>query len=141
MPGSPDPSINVVQGSHQFQLDVSLQNNTTADIASDASLEFNRGLFLNGNTLTKTGGGTMSIRNDFVTGGGTLNVAEGTVSGNGTVGGDLSNAGGIIVPDNSPGILTVNGDAAVSGQVPEPGSLVLLVVGGLLMVWSCGRRN
>jgi len=129
----PPTFIAANQGNHQFQAPVRFHTDAEVNVASASTLIFVGALNLMGHTITKSGAGTMSIRSDFVTGGGTLNVAEGTVTGNGTVGGDLSNAGGIIAPGN--------GGAAVSGQVPEPGSLVLLVVGGLLMVWSCGRRN
>ena len=103
-------SITVVQGTHQFQLNVNLQNNTDVDVATAATLAFNNELFLDGNVLTKTGLGTLAINNNVVTGGGTLTIAEGTVSGNGTVGGDLNNEGGTISPGNSPGILTVSGN-------------------------------
>ena len=75
----------------------------------------------------------MSIRNDFVTGGGTLIIAEGMVSGNGTLGGNLENNGGVISPGNS--------SAAAATQAPEPGSSLLLVLGGVLMGWAWRRRK
>ena len=104
-----DPSMSV-QGTHEFQVAVNLVNDTTVDVASDATLTLNNTLNLMSHTLEKTGAGTMSVRNDFVTGGGTLNIAQGTVSGNGTVGGSTNNVGGTIAPGNSPGVLTINGD-------------------------------
>ena len=105
-----NPTIDVISGNHQFQATVNLVDNTTANVASDSGLTFINELNLGGQTLTKTGMGTLSIRNDFITGGGTLTIVEGEVSGNGTVGGDLTNAGGTIAPGNSPGVLTVSGN-------------------------------
>ena len=102
--------INVANGTHQFQLNVELQNNADVDVTSGATLEFNNRLFLNGNTLTKLGGGTIAVNNDVLTGGGTIDVQAGTLSGGGTVGGNVDNSGGTIAPGNSPGVLTVNGN-------------------------------
>ena len=63
-----------------------------------------------GNTLTKTGVGTLAINNNVLTGGGTVNCEQGTCSGTGTIGGDLNNGGGTISPGNSSRVLTVNGN-------------------------------
>ena len=87
-----------------------LQANTTANVASGATLVFNNALNLNSNTLTKSGNGEMAIRNVLITGGGTVNIQQGTISGNGTIGGDVNNGGGTISPGNSPGVLTVSGN-------------------------------
>jgi len=130
-PGT-DPTVSV-QGTHQFQAIVRLHNNAVVNVDTGSALSFINLLDLNGNTLTKSGGGTISIRSDFTTGGGTLNITEGTVSGNGTVGGSAVNSGGVISPGNSA--------AAAGGQVPEPGSLLLLVLGGLLTCWAWGWRS
>ena len=102
--------ITVAQGTHQFQLNVNLQNNTDADIASGSTLEFNNRLFLNGHTLSKTGPGAIAINNDIINTGGSVNLLEGTVSGVGTIGGDINNSGGTVAPGNSPGVLTVDGN-------------------------------
>ena len=122
-----NPSISV-QGNHQFQALVGLHNDTTATIASDSTLTFNNALNLNGNTLTKTGTGKMSIRNDLLTGGGAVIIQEGTVSGNGTVSGDVNNEGGIISPGNS---------LTATSAVPEPGTWLLTAVGLLCLVAPC----
>jgi len=63
-----------------------------------------------GNTLTKTGAGEMTIRNDLVTNGGTVSVQEGNLSGIGPITGDVNNSGGTISPGNSPGVLEIDGD-------------------------------
>ena len=127
------PVINTLQGTHKFQAPVHFHDSGSVNVASDSTLIFDGALHLTGNTLTKTGVGTMSIRNDFVTGGGTLIIAEGMVSGNGTLGGNLENNGGVISPGNS--------SAAAATQTPEPGSSLLLVLGGVLMGWAWRRRK
>ena len=119
-----NPSIQVVQGSHQFQVNVNLLADTTADVASGSTLSFNNTLNLMGNTLTKTGEGTVAIRNDLTLEGGTVSLQQGTIAGNGTVGGDLNNEGGTISPGNNAGSLSV---------VPEP-SGALLLLGGVFFL-------
>ena len=122
-----NPRIDVSQGSHTFQAPVNLRGATTANVSSDSTLTFDGALNLGGNTLSKTGTGTMAINNIITTDGGALNCDEGVCSGSGTIGGDLNNNGGRISPGNSPGLLAVNGDA--SGRVPEPTTLLLLLLG------------
>ena len=112
--------VGVANGLHQFQLNVELRNNTNVDVASDATLEFNNRLFLNGNSLIKTGAGTMAINNNVLTGGGTVTCAQGTCRGTGTISGDLNNVGGTVSPGSSGGTVSV---------VPEPGALMLLALG------------
>ena len=125
-----NPSM-LVQGSHEFQVRVNLQNDATVDVSSEGMLTFNNTLDLAGHTLTKTGAGEIAIRNDLTLSGGTLDVQQGTIVGNGTVGGDVFNDGGTISPGNSLG---------AAGQVPEPGTMALLVLGGLLLGWTRRRR-
>jgi len=122
-------SITVAEGSHQFQAPVSLQNDTSADVASEATLTFNNALNLNNNSLTKIGDGTLAINNSLGSGGGTVNCDAGTCTGIGTVGGDLNNRGGTISPGNSAGSLSV---------VPEPAAWLLLTLG---MVGCLGLRR
>ena len=101
------------------------------DVASDSTLSFNNALNLDGVTLTKTGAGVLEINNRLTGAGGTLNIQQGMVSGHGAVGGDVSNDGGTISP----------GDNALGGNnaIPEPGSLVLLLLGMMALV-STSRR-
>ena len=124
-----ESSITVAEGSHQFQAPVSLQNNTSLDVAKEATLTFNNALNLNNNTLTKIGDGTMAINNLLGSGGGTVNCNAGTCAGIGTISGDLNNGGGTISPGNSPGSLSV---------VPEPAACLLLTLG---MVGCLGLRR
>ena len=134
-PVAPNPAINVAaDNSHQFQASVKFHANGTVDIGSGSTLELNNRLFLNGNTLTKTGEGTMAINNNVLTGDGTLNCAQGTCSGTGTVGGDLINVGGTISPGNS---LLVDGNVSI---VPEPASIALLLL-GLIAAFGFFRRH
>jgi len=124
-------SITGIQGTHQFQVAVNLLHDTSVDVASNATLTFNNTLDLMNNTLTKTGGGTMAIRNDLVLGGGTVEIQQGMVSGNGTIGGDVNNDGGTISPGNN----LVDGNSGV----PEPTAVMLLALGGL--GWAMGIRR
>jgi len=121
------PSVRVDAGSHEFQAAFAIHADTTANIASDSTLTFNNALNLLGNTLTKSGTGTLAIKNDFNSGGGTVNLQQGTIIGGGTVGGDLNNSGGIISPGNS---------SAAGTAVPEPTTMFLSLVGlaGLLQL-------
>ena len=112
-------------GDHQFQVAVSLADNTDVDVGSGASLVFNNSLGLGGFTLTKTGPGTISINNRLHSGGGTLDCSEGTCSGNGTLGGNLNNSGGTVSPGSSPGVMGVAGDFNQS----EHGTLLIELAG------------
>ena len=126
--GEASPRISVVQGDHQLFAVTNLNSDTLADIGQDSTLSANHALNLTDTTLTKVGDGTLYINNQLTTGGGAINVLLGTVAGVGTIGGDLMNNGGTISPGNIPGLLT----SAATTTVPEPSSLVLLV----LAVWA-----
>ncbi len=113
-------NLTVSQGAHEFQARVGVGANTTADVAGGAAITFTNTLSLNGNTLIKTGDGTLSINNNLDTGGsGSVQCQAGTCNGAGTVG-DLINSGGVVAPGSS--------TAAAASAVPEPGSLLLLVL-------------
>ena len=103
------PTIEVLEGSHEFQTTVNFHNDATVNVVSGSELTFNNALNLHGNTLTKTGEGTVLVRNDLVESGGLVDIQQGTVAGNGTIGGDVSN-GGTIAPGKSPEILTIDGN-------------------------------
>lgn len=123
-----DPSI-LVQGAHEFQASVKLLANATVDVSGDGTLVFNNTLDLAGQTLSKIGSGTMSVRNDLTLGGGTLAVQQGVISGNGTIGGDVANTGGTISPGNNMG----------ATAVPEPHTWLLLSLAWLTML--CWRNR
>ena len=121
---APQAAIDVILGDHQFQTEVNLQMNTDVTIDAGHSLTFNNTLNLGGNTLTKLGDGDLTIRNTLVSGmGGTVNLQQGSISGNGNVGSDVNNSEGTISPGDS---------LQVSSQVPEPGTVFLIVIGTIL---------
>jgi hypothetical protein len=97
-------------GTHEFQADVNLHDDTTVDVASNSTLAFDGALNLMGKILTKTGAGTMAINNRVTLAGGTVVGAQGTISGDGTIGGDVYNEGGTLSPGNSPGLMAIAGD-------------------------------
>ena len=145
-----DPFISV-HGSHEFQLRVNLDGDATVDVATDSTLVFNNALNLMGQTLTKTGVGTLEINNLLTAGGGTLVGLEGTISGSGTVGGDLNNQSGTISPGNSQALAasTRNGTGPTFegeligfrvASIPEPSSLLLGVLGVVGLLVRRGRR-
>ena len=102
--------ITVLQGTHEFQLRVNLLQDAIVDVASGSSLIFNNSLNLMGETLTKTGDGTIAIQNNLIFGGGMLQIQQGTVSGNGSIGGDVDNQNGTIAPGPSSDPVTVQAE-------------------------------
>ncbi len=109
------PSVSVQAGDHEFQVRTNLQADTYLNVEAGQSLQFNHRLNLGGNTLTKTGAGSLAINNNLTTGtGGSLNCEGGNCSGSGTVNGALVN-GSTVSPGNSPGVLTVDGDYSQGG--------------------------
>ena len=125
--GNEDPTrIDVLQGSHQFQAVVNLQADTSANVASDSTLNFNNQLNLGGHTLTKSGNGKLLVKNDDVAGnGGAIDVQAGVFGGGGTVDGNLTNSS-TVAPGNSSGILTIDGNYTQGAS----GTLALEIGGG-----------
>ena len=121
----------------QFQAVVNLNDDTSAAIETGASLEFVNRLNLNGNTLTKTGGGTLLVNDSFNTGSGTIVNAGGVIGGGGNIAGDFVNSAGVISPGHSHslGILTIGGNYAV----PEPASLSIALLGAIAL--TVARRR
>jgi hypothetical protein len=103
-------TINVIDGTHQFQTVLNLGNATTVSVAASSSLALNNALNLNGNTLTKTGTGTLQINNVLNAGGGTVVGQGGTIAGSGLVSDDLSNTSAKVAPGIGVGKLSVGGD-------------------------------
>ena len=121
------PLLSVTAGSHQFQTVVNLDHDTVSSIATGASLMFANTLNLNGNTLAKTGGGTLIISNALNTGGGTITGLGGVIAGSGVVVGNLNNAGSTIAPGNISG-----GMGAM--DVPEPAAGLLGILGAFCLL-------
>jgi hypothetical protein len=119
-------SVNVLQGSHQFQAAVNLAGATDVDVASGATLVFNNRLDLGGNTLTKTGEGESQINNNLPGSTGVVRVVEGTMSGVGQVNADLDNPSGNVAPGKRSGILTVDGN-----YTQGTNGVLALEIGGL----------
>ena len=130
-----DAALDVLDGDHQFQVPVTLNDNTVVDIAAGSSLSFNHELNLGGNTLTKSGLGSLFINNQLTQGGGMVVGNGGVLGGSGTIGGDLT-IGGILAPGKNSGILAAN-----SSVVPEPTSLALIGLGFLKLIVMAGRRR
>ena len=119
------PTISVNQGAHQLQVLVNLLDDTTLNVAADAAIDINNQLNLNGNTLTKTGNGSVAINHVLNTAGGTFACQQGNCSGSGAIAGDLSVGNALLSPGNSPGVLTVTGDFLLDAE----GTLLLEIAG------------
>ena len=59
-------SLDVLEGSHHFNIQVNVKNDIDVMIAAGATLTFNEGLDLNGYTLSKTGDGDLVINNRLI---------------------------------------------------------------------------
>jgi hypothetical protein len=115
-------TVEVVQGTHEFQLPVTLGGNAEVDVVNGGDeLIFNNALNLGGFTLEKVGAGLMSVNNVLTLGGGSIEVTAGSLGGSGTVGGNLIvNAAATLAPGNSIGTLNVEGDLTlVSASIYE----------------------
>jgi hypothetical protein len=98
------------QGSHQFQTIVNLLDDTTADAASNSTLNFNNQINTNGNALNLTGAGVVNLNHSVIGGGavsgsGTLGTASNT-----SLGGDLTSTGTLAIE--------IRGTGEGSGSVP-----------------------
>jgi hypothetical protein len=124
--GVSNSTINVFQGTHEFQASVRLESNTTAHIEAGTKLSLNNTLFLNGNSLTVTGGGAFAINNRVRADGGSIVLAGGSsLAGSGSLSGNLENLDGLLSPGNSPGIFHINGDY----EQGDGGSLLIELAG------------
>jgi hypothetical protein len=90
--------ITVVRGTHEFQVPISLADNTTVTVPSGVTLSMNGLLDLNGFTLTKTGAGTLNINNIVRDGGSIVNTGSGSLT--------------------------------ILGFVPEPSTMLLVMIAG-----------
>jgi len=119
------PTVEVSEGSHEFQIPVNLSSNTTVTAGDDSTLTFTNTIALGTNNLTidpETGGTDSGVvmLNGAITGTGnvTNNATLGTGLGT-TVGGDLDSTGTLdfdITP-NSAGQWTVGGTATLDGAI------------------------
>ncbi|MCA9259770.1 MAG: hypothetical protein KDA61_11245, partial [Planctomycetales bacterium] len=99
--------IDVTSGSHEIQTKLVLNSGTAFSVAAGARLDINNSLNLNGNTLTTSGAGVVSINNNLDAGSAGLVANTARLQGSGVINGDLqNNSGGIVSPGNSPGALT-----------------------------------
>ena len=65
-------SLDVLDGSHQFKIQVNVKNDIDVTVAAGATITFNEGLYLNGFTLNKSGDGELVINNRLVLDGGMI---------------------------------------------------------------------
>ena len=116
--GTPLPAVDVLQGDHQFQVAIRLEDDTTLTVDPSSVLDFNNQIDLNGLTLDTTGGaGTVNI-NHSVVGGGSITASGilGTAGSTG-IGGSLSSTGSLAIDLGSDNTdrFDVTGAATISG--------------------------
>ena len=112
--------INVLNGSHEIQVDVTLTaaaaNDNKINVATGARLDINNAFNINGKQLRIEGPGQVNFNSNIDTGTtGNVLVAGGNLGGSGRINGALANGnattpGGTISPGNSTGTLTVDGN-------------------------------
>ena len=56
----------MLEGSHEFNIQINVKNDIDVNVAAGATLTFNKGLDLNGYTLSKTGDGDLVINNRLI---------------------------------------------------------------------------
>jgi T5SS/PEP-CTERM-associated repeat protein len=95
--------------------------------------------------ISDTGTGILTVRDGGVARAGEIRIgSNGVLNGNGTIVGDVVNAGGIIAPGNSPGMLTIDGSLTMHSGILqieveglEPGQFdVLNVLGDIDLAGS-----
>ena len=116
--GTPLPAVDVLQGDHQFQVAIRLEDDTTLTVDPSSTLDFNNQIDLNGLMLDTTGGtGTVNI-NHSVIGGGSITASGvlGTAGSTG-IGGSLSSMGTLAIDLGASNTdrFDVTGAATVSG--------------------------
>jgi len=116
--GTPLPAVDVLQGDHQFQVAIRLEDNTTLTVDPLSVLDFNNQIDLNGLTLDTTGGGGTVNINHSVVGGGSITASSvlGTAGATG-IGGSLSSTGTLAIDlgADTTDRFDVTGAATISG--------------------------
>lgn len=117
---SGNASLNVMQGSHELQAQLTLGSNTDATTAANSRIDLNGVLNLAGKTLNTSGAGVVSI-NNAVVGSGTI-VNAGVLGTGGTTAmvGNLTSTGTLAIDIGGTGAnrfdaWSITGNATVSG--------------------------
>lgn len=136
----PNPAITVANGSHEFQVAVNIQDNTSVDVAAGVALDFNNVVTLGGKTLTTAGAVNLNVG---VAGGGTI-VNSGALGTAGTtpIAANLTSTGKLVVDmgSNNTDFFSITGNATLSGLIDvvlEPsytpsGTYTILTASGTL---------
>ncbi|HJQ78703.1 MAG TPA: PEP-CTERM sorting domain-containing protein, partial [Lacipirellulaceae bacterium] len=126
----PTPTIDVLAGSHEVDVDFALDRNTNLTAAPGTRLDFNNqfDFAANNRALNVTGGGKVNFNSMInLTPNGVVNVnTGGNVGGSGRINGTLNNnAGGTVSPGVGLGTLTVD-----VGYVQSGNSTLAIELGG-----------
>jgi hypothetical protein len=117
----PTPTIDVLAGSHEVEVDFALDRNTNLTAAPGTRLDFNNqfDFAASNRALNVTGGGKVNFNSNInLTANGVVNVnSTGNVGGSGRINGTLNNnAGGTVSPGVGLGTLTVDAGYIQSGN-------------------------
>jgi hypothetical protein len=114
--------INVLQGTHEIQVPLSLADDVTASVNAGATLNVNAPVHLNGHDFNTSGGGTVNLNQ------GTIGAGSGQGGGSAVNGGDLVGLAGVDgdftqTADGSLGVVVGDAPIHVSGAAVLDGSL------------------
>jgi hypothetical protein len=114
--------INVLQGNHEIQADLILNDNVTATAAAGTSLNINTPVHLNGHTFTVSAGSTVNLNDGTIVGGSGAGAGQllndGILSGLTSLEGNLvQSVSGSFVVDVGAAPVHVSGAAALSGTL------------------------
>jgi hypothetical protein len=136
-------AINVLQGSHEIQADLILNDNVTATAATGTTLNINAPVFLNGHTWTSSGAGTINCNNSpscLVGNGSSSLVNDANLTGLASFAGDFTQTGnGRLAVQVGGGVIDVSGAAELAGTlevsladgfVPAPGASYTVLTAG-----------
>jgi hypothetical protein len=117
----PTPTIDVLAGSHEVEVDFALGGNTNLNAAPGTRLDFNNqfDFAASNRALNVTGGGRVNFNSNInLTANGVVNVnSTGNVGGSGRINGTLNNnVGGTVSPGVGLGTLTVDAGYIQSGN-------------------------
>ncbi len=117
IPSPPNPTINVMNGSHEFQVGVNIQNNTSINVAAGASLDFNNVVNLGGNTLNTAGAVGLNV--GVIGGGSIVNSGSLGTAGATSIAANLTSTGKLLIDlgSNNTDFFNITGNATLSGLI------------------------
>jgi hypothetical protein len=137
---SGNAGVDVLEGSHEIQVAVSLVDDTTVNASAGTELDFNNTITTGGRTLSISGTGQVNINNSVVGGGSVTSSGVLGTAGSSSIGGNLTSTGTLDIDiagatANMFDAFAVTGTATLSGMLsvdlvdgfnPSSGSFTVL---------------